>query len=244
MPPLTSSSYNKKYHLVWTPGFLPRVTCTLALIYTLSLIEDVRDIFDGYFEALKVEAVRGASHMKWWTLISLLSSSCCALQLFLNVFSVGCAGFNTVLGPYRPNMIGFGVAGQIHMWKNVRLNVQYSQAYAATLFTFFLTFLPEWVHLINMYNEWEVKRKKTDSVYSANCKIILEIQNMACVACVNTISNTIRGADGVLASSVDFKSGRANVVVANDTAAKMREKIDAICERVESCGFPCSQAKS
>ncbi|KAK9795948.1 hypothetical protein WJX73_002658 [Symbiochloris irregularis] len=37
----------------------------------------------------------------WAVSGGLLASSCCVLQLVLNAFSVGCAGFS-VLTPYRP----------------------------------------------------------------------------------------------------------------------------------------------
>ena len=34
----------------------------------------------------------------------LLSSSCCLLQILLNFLSLGCAGFNKLLGPLRPQV--------------------------------------------------------------------------------------------------------------------------------------------
>ena len=48
-----------------------------------------------------------------WGVVGLLSSSCCALQLVLNAFSVGCAGFNTVLGPLRPYLLALASVLQV-----------------------------------------------------------------------------------------------------------------------------------
>jgi copper chaperone CopZ len=41
----------------------------------------------------------------------LLASSCCVVQLVLNIFSIGCAGFNTILGPYRWFFLLFALGG-------------------------------------------------------------------------------------------------------------------------------------
>ena len=47
-----------------------------------------------------------APHLCTSVLTGLLSSSCCLLQLVLNTFAVGCAGFNKVLGPIRSQVCG------------------------------------------------------------------------------------------------------------------------------------------
>ncbi|KAL6063341.1 Mercuric transport protein MerT [Balamuthia mandrillaris] len=41
----------------------------------------------------------------------LLASSCCVVQLLLNALSFGCAGFNTVLEPYRPVLFWLAMGG-------------------------------------------------------------------------------------------------------------------------------------
>ena len=41
----------------------------------------------------------------------LLASSCCIVQLVLNFFSIGCAGFNTMLQPYRPIILSLVFGG-------------------------------------------------------------------------------------------------------------------------------------
>eukprot|EP00957_Ditylum_brightwellii_P175711 13378838-Ditylum_brightwellii.AAC.1 len=57
-----------------------------------------------------------AHRWAWWSLLGLLSSSCCALQILLNLLSFGCAGFNTALGPLRPTFLALTVAVQISAW--------------------------------------------------------------------------------------------------------------------------------
>ena len=57
------------------------------------------------YEEVKLKMLGFAHHMAWWSLLGLLSSACCVLQIILNLFSFGCAGFNTLLGPVRPPLI-------------------------------------------------------------------------------------------------------------------------------------------
>ena len=134
-------------------------------------------------EQLNVAAMERANNLGWWSLVSLLSSSCCALQLLLNLFSYGCAGFNTVLGPARPVFLATTLYLQYQMWSNIRLSVQLPRAYTASLVTALLTFLPELVQLFNYF-----QGRRVSSGGSA-AQIRIDIDGMGCVACVRKIQS-------------------------------------------------------
>ncbi|CAD7922426.1 unnamed protein product [Amoebophrya sp. A25] len=55
--------------------------------------------------------------------LATMSGSCCAIQLGLNLFSFGCAGFNTVLGPWRPFLLSLTATSQAAMWLNLLKDV-------------------------------------------------------------------------------------------------------------------------
>merc|ERR1719198_2078050 len=91
-----------------------------------------------------------ADSLAWWTLLALMSSSCCALQLLLNLFSFGCAGFNTVLGPARPFLLALTLLTQTLVWHAAltgRGPTLIRAAVGGTLVSAALTFLPEALEL-------------------------------------------------------------------------------------------------
>eukprot|EP00392_Amoebophrya_sp_AT5.2_P009125 g9153.t1 len=80
-------------------------------------------------------------------LLSTLSGSCCALQLFLNLFSTGCAGFNTVIGQYRPFFLSLTTLSQGLAYRNLdprnHTRAQILSTLAASSLSLGLAFLPE-----------------------------------------------------------------------------------------------------
>ncbi|KAL5475889.1 hypothetical protein EMCRGX_G025766 [Ephydatia muelleri] len=96
----------------------------------------------------------------------LLASSCCVIQLVLNLFSFGCAGFNIVLQPYRPVLLSVVFGGLIYSFvkdfvlspscdvcSNPKAQITKYQAKKrfATTFTIaiLLSFSPEILRVIN-----------------------------------------------------------------------------------------------
>ncbi|KAG0344127.1 hypothetical protein BG004_004714 [Podila humilis] len=80
--------------------------------------------------------------------LGLLSSSCCVIQLVLNAFSIGCAGFS-VLTPLRPVFLGISFGLVLYTVFKYRLT-------ARTIVTLFitlgLTITPEMVAVVNQSN--------------------------------------------------------------------------------------------
>ncbi|KAF9569548.1 hypothetical protein EC968_002555 [Mortierella alpina] len=96
------------------------------------------------------DAAPSSSSSSSWSYLSaaaigLLSSSCCVIQLVLNVFSIGCAGFS-ILTPLRPFFIAISTGLILYTVYRYR----WSARTAITLvLTLFLTATPEMVALHN-----------------------------------------------------------------------------------------------
>ena len=114
----------KKEHLVWEDGFGTRfagsllVCCAVAVGASLSPGAWL-PAAHGAQAALRRQLLRLCHRLEWWSALGLLSSSCCALQLLLNSLSFGCAGFNTVLGPLRPQLLALTTTLQLGMWRSL-----------------------------------------------------------------------------------------------------------------------------
>ncbi len=241
-------------------GFLPRFAAALAaLTAACALVHAVpaaRFAVEDAYEAAKVRLMGGAAALGWWSLISLLSSSCCALQLLLSCFSVGCAGFNTYLGPVRPVTVSGALLGQLWMWHNVRLPVQVPRAVAATAVTASLTLMPEALWL---YARWRSSSSSSSSSFSffsgtsdaaassavpppRTARLEFNVEGMGCLACLTTIQNAIVAIEGVVDCKIELEAGTASVLVQNNDGAAADAASDAICEAVTAIGFPTSRA--
>ena len=89
-PPAAALPY-KREHLIWEPGFGRRFLLSLALcgILLLAAKHSQEAWLHGMaFQAWLTGWMMWFSHqLQWWSVLGLLSSSCCVLQLLLNAFS-------------------------------------------------------------------------------------------------------------------------------------------------------------
>ena len=113
---LAPDEHNKAY-LLHQPRF--RRSFALTFAAGVAFLAAASTSNELWINALFVQATLQnhfqslAFRLELWSLMGLLSSSCCALQLLLNLASMGCAGFNTWLGPVRPHMRALTVLVQI-----------------------------------------------------------------------------------------------------------------------------------
>ncbi|KAF9206143.1 hypothetical protein BGZ59_000109 [Podila verticillata] len=77
--------------------------------------------------------------------IGLLSSSCCVVQLVLNAFSIGCAGFS-VLTPLRPVFLAISFGLVLYTVAKYRFS---ARTFVTLLITLGLTIMPELVAVVN-----------------------------------------------------------------------------------------------
>jgi len=152
----------------------------------------------------------------------LLGSSCCLLQLgvnllaTLNVAHVGCAGFNKVLGPWRLHLRALTFVWLGYSWfgsfrektdsdccKPRRRRLIFN-----TLLCLALTFLPELLRLSG---------GAAIAPPTAGAKVVrLKVDGMGCEACEAHVRGVLDRSSGVISSRADFKGGFAEVEVAEN----------------------------
>ena len=239
----------KKEHLIWEVGFARRffLSLTVCAAVLLAAKHSQEAWLQGMvFQARLTGWLMWLSHrMEWWSVLGLLSSSCCVLQLLLNVFSLGCAGFNTWLGPLRPLMLAITVSLQASMWRvaltgrGERLLVS---ATGATTVTAVLSLLPELLHLYIHRHDASAKRVGA-SAAAPGAEMCFRVEGMGCTACTAKVQRTVEALPGVAGCSVQLEGGEAMVrldeVAAVDTrmASALQRSVAAA---LKEAGFPAA----
>ena len=237
----------KKEHLIWEPGFARRFFLSLAVCAAvlLAAAHSQEAWLQGMvFQARLTGWLMWLSHrMEWWSVIGLLSSSCCALQLLLNVFSFGCAGFNTWLGPLRPLMLAITVCLQASMWR-VALTGRGERlllsAAGATALTASLSFLPELLHL---YIHRHERSAGAAAAAAAGAEICFRVEGMGCTACTAKVQRTVEALPGVAGCSVQLEGGKAKVRLDEVAAvdARMAGALQrSVAAALKEVGFPAA----
>ena len=70
-----------KYHVLCDRGFAPRVLAWCLFFFLVILATPLTALGRAAFEAAKVHVMARAHAWQWWSVISLLASSCCAVQV-------------------------------------------------------------------------------------------------------------------------------------------------------------------
>ena len=198
---VSPDSYQEE-HLVWSPSFAPQfaiaATTCVALALLVSQSPLGRSGAAAWYPVYDTLFVRTGL----WTVLGLLSSSCCLLQLMLNAFSIGCAGFNTVLGPVRPYFMALALTLQAVMWQGVLTGeAPMDPAITSTALTVSLTFLPELLNAV----------MQRDAVPAADVDLRLRVGGMGCTACSVKVKAALEGVDGVSSCTVAFEEGCAQL---------------------------------
>ena len=174
--------------------------------------------------------LHGAHRAGWWTVLSLLSSSCCVIQLALNMLSVGCAGFNSILGPARPFFLACALHARVLLRRaavaapGVDPRVRQMNVYGGAL-AVAVAFAPEAVALV-------ARLRRRNSDVAGAFSLTLDLPTMGCVACVDAVSRAICGVPGVVDADVSVGSATVSVNAADDAMAA------AISDAVRKAGFP------
>ena len=234
------------YYLIWSPGFLKKFFVASSTLLGLHLIGWDIQLGRLVSQKLRMSVGGGGSSIIPNFLLPMLSSSCCLLQLLINVFvgAGGCAGFNTLLGPVRPYFLSMLVfLNAVTGGANIK----------QLLLRFTLALLPEGVYFWNSHatKRWQQKRienmKKQEQNSSSSmirATMIVEIPTMGCVACINKIESKLRQCDStdkiVSATSWlenDRKGGSAKVDVIVDSEEELDEVKRMVVTTIESAGF-------
>jgi len=138
-----------------------------------------------------------------------MCSSCCIIQLLLNSFSVGCAGF-AALTPYRPAFLSITVASLVGNYLKYRNKRRTALAVAVA---FGLTVTPE---LVRLFNEGRLPKlprlmNSCQEGGQANTKSVFHVEGMKCLACCAKVKQHVLTIHGVEACEVDFERGEVTV---------------------------------
>ena len=154
----------------------------------------------------------------------------------LNLFSVGCAGFNTVLGPARPTLLALTAFIQAWVWRVAlvgRAPDMLRAAVSGSLVCATLTFMPEALFL------WVHRRRLQDAPSSApTCR--LRVSGMGCTACTVKVKSALEALEGVRDCQVAFQTGIVTLDLDGTSAlgsADLERTEERAREAVEVAGF-------
>lgn len=244
----------KRLHLVTDAGFV-RATLVCILVEAAALLcayshGPLRFWAEDVYEAIKLKMLGTAHEMAWWSLLGLLSSSCCVLQIILNAFSFGCAGFNTVLGPVRPPLIAFTVVTQSVSWYvALPRPFQWAPTAASTVLSLFLTFSPEMLdlHLRRQLAAGNALPPGRDAAApSTRAHSIMRISfapaAMGCISCVNSVRKTLAAHPAVVQCAVSLEKASAEAIIESSQGDTDEATTIArlLVEQVTAGGFPAS----
>lgn len=153
----------------------------------------------------------------------LLISSCCLIQLFFNLFGIGCAGLNTLLLPYRPLFISLTIVSLTYSF--IRYRPSKWHMTAIVTLTLLLSFSPEFLRMYN--NQFAKSHFNENEMIITQWKII----GMHCEGCRAAVIQALRKLDEVVSVNVDLDSGQAKL-----TSRKLI-KSEIVIQAVQSAGF-------
>jgi len=218
----------KEEHLVWGPQFGVRFAGSLLLCGVLLLGAQQHPPSHASLQRLLHRLSSSLSSAPAWTTLGLLSSSCCAAQLVLNTFSIGCAGFNTLLGPLRPLLLAVTCTLQLCVLRaalashSALLSVLPVSGLTATL-----ALMPELLHAA------------TSGGKATRCDMRLQVDGMGCTACTVGVKRALERMPEVTSASVDLASASACVRLADglDEPADRLELERRMARELTKAGF-------
>ena len=180
----------------------------------------------------------------WWSLLVLLSSSCCALQLILNAFSLGCAGFNTFLGPLRPTLLAGTLALQIASWYVAWARPwQWKPTAIASVMAITMSCLPELLALYNHLRQGNVVPSTNQQQGDDAIVLRFRMDSVGCAACLTTVSGVLRQIDAIANYDANMDTGILTVY-ANGTEESGQVLSNEILDKLDQVGFPMTALSS
>ena len=242
---------SSQYFLLSTFSIWRSIVIKAIILFAIQIT--MRSYLPGVDSSITLhhESCHNPSWFVWIRAISipLLSSACCALQLFLNAFfaGAGCAGFNQKLGPLRPYFMSILLFTTIQTFSKRKI-VQLSLAWGVAL-------MPELVHVMNqrMAKVNSKNRESTlpvnkPSVYAQTAVIEFNIKDMGCVACINKIDGILQTSERNVIEAKSWlnndglKGGTARVEVEIENLDFLDRKVEEMIGLVKGAGFQCEMS--
>lgn len=246
----TAARMATSYYLLWSPGFMEKFGISVAGLFGLHVTGVSTSIAKLIATGLKRSVTGSTRNILLMGVpnfvLPLLSSSCCLLQLLINatVGASGCAGFNTILGPVRPEFLA------LLTYLNWRTGPTLAQGFIRTS----LALLPEMVHGWNTYlaRSWQRKQQETELSQLNNpsessrvkAAVEVEIPAMGCVACINKIESSLRQSSpthvldvNAWLNSGQTKGGRVRIVLSASSEDEVDSLNQMIVNTISGAGF-------
>merc|ERR1712070_501225 len=194
----------RKAYLLHSPGFgssFFRSLVCLGLLHQLAF-KTLGHHWDAVWQRLQVELLLTVSAWQWWSLMGLLSSACCLLQVILNLLSLGCAGFNTALGPLRPSFLALTLILQLSGWFNALSNPLVDRWATAlgTVLAAGLSLMPEALYYYQ-------QMQKPSCVSVGKSIATLQLSGMSCISCVGKVRSMVQEHQSVSQVIVALEKG-------------------------------------
>lgn len=236
----------KKLYLVTEPGFISRfainILTMVALILAIRANEHTSWMIADSYEWMKLRLLASAHALGWWSAIGMLSSSCCVLQILLNLAGVGCAGFNSWLGPLRPTTLAACLICQAISWHIAYPRPwQWGPTACSTVFSALLTFSPEILDAVHQ-GKTSKERHATLGNEEDSMRITLQLApgSIGCISCVATVEAALKSCPGVRDCGANVNGEVYAVVATNKSPNDVdRDRCAAyLLVALETAGFP------
>lgn len=215
-------------NLVWSDGFgwkfLPCVIACLLVSHCTSALEGVSDCAHDWLP--------NTPPLAGWALLGLLSSNCCVLQLVLNAFNFGCAGFNYYLGQIRPIFLALTIMLQVSMWEHNSQSHD-ERCVMNTLVALVLCFVPEAV------DAWNRRRMVISTMDDPQTVSTLSLGGVKCVACVSAVRVAVERfmPSPVVAFEISLEQSEMTLLLDSDSTDARSAAVARIIDEISSIGF-------
>ena len=248
---LAAPQKSRRMYLITDDGFTLHLTINLLVLISLIAVcisyQPLHNISLDIYYSIKEYMLQLCSQFAWWTLLGLLSSSCCAIQILLNALSFGCAGFNNVLGQIRPTFVALTIVSQFSSWYVLIVySITYQQwrvTATSTVLSLVLTLLPEML-------DWQTNKREERMIRNlkdySTIKLQFKLSTLGCSSCVSTVSKVLDGIHGVVQHTVILENGTAEIVLDKSLLGMSEDTADvstndlwkAIANQLVEAGFP------
>jgi len=247
MPEVRSAKRNA--HLVWSQGFAQSLLSSLATLsfaaYACSTSDTIRSSLVDLEEMIRFAMLKEAHRWALWGVLSLLSSSCCLIQILLSTFSVGCAGLNLWIGPWRPHLLALTLALQAATWRAALSSPVFlwKQCVAATFLSIGHSFLPEILYLFAAVrgSAGSYAKNSDGDCDSETTLVSLQLSNLGCTACMTAVTGVAMGHKPFVRRilELDIAEGRACIEVCGlHTNDDRPEQLRTLTADLDAAGFP------
>ena len=215
-------------HVLQSPGFARTLAASLAaqalVAAATAAVAPARAAAAAAAFAVQLAALDAAHSLALWSVVSMLASACCALQLALSALALGCSGANAWLGPLRPHSLAFAALLQAAQWwtatRSAATAWQLPALAATTCGVTIISLLPEALHAIGAYRRLaRVARGGSEEVME------LPAGKIGCIACACAAEEACRSVEGVVGVEVDVATGVATIAVRAGRSAAERDAL-------------------